>query len=204
MPKKAVQIFYRASEDALCLGSEMLSRSSHSLKHNQPWRDDIKKSRVPFAVGSAGDTGRTDLSHCLIAPLRQPGTPAQRPVPTRSHELPKPCGTTTVPSPATLTVRPLCQPGVYSPGDSRTMTSIRCQRGDPDSPGPASAAGEVHGGWRARGTGGLSHPQPTPVFSRTAFPKEPVGSRSFPPAPRAKENRLCRCLFVCRGCGPSL
>lgn len=65
-------------------------------------------------------------------------------------------------------------------------------------------AAETHAASRARDMGGPSCPQTTSVFSRAAFPKEPVGSRSFPPSPCAKENRLCRCLFVCRGCSPSV
>lgn len=168
----------------------MLPRSSHSLKHKPALAGryqgvNSKKSKVPFAIGSAGDTGGTDLSHCLIVPLRQPGIPEQRPVPTRSRELPKPCGTTTVPSPATLTIRPLCQPGVYSPVDGRTVPSVPGQHGDPDSPGPASAAGEVHSGRDPHSAEGQGHRGTVPPPTHLCFLKDCIskGARGIPLLP---------------------
>ena len=109
------------------------------------------------------------------------------------------------PGPRPACRRPPHQPGIYSLvwGQQDHAGCSPADTGDQPAPGLCQwperrAAAETHAARRAGGTEGSSHPRPTSVFSRAAFPKEPVGSRSFPPSPGAKENRLTRCLFVCR------
>lgn len=187
----------------------MLGFLSHLWRHISPWQRDAfqefglpkthqafvgqhrgvngKKSKLPFATGSAGDTGRDRPQPQPRVPHHHPGTPSTAPCPDWGPQFAQAPWTTAAPSPASLAIRPPRQPGVCSlvRGQQDHAGCPPASTGDPAGPRPASAAGEVRSSRDPRGEEGWGHGGPVLSPTCLCFLKGCVskGARGIPLLP---------------------